>query len=236
MDAARREAEQGPAEPVVIRADTETAARGRLGRSWTAPPGGLWFTAAIPGLARRSAGPAALLAGLAVIEAARAVGLPKDLARLRWPNDILIDDRKLSGILGETFDSPAGAVLLLGVGINANLDPADLGTGLRTPPTTLREHLGRDVDLAHLLDAWIATLLADLAALDGSVLSVTQIDRLKAVLWRRDQATRVQDGERLHDGILCGIDADARLLIETGDGLKHLAAGECSVRDPDADQ
>src|SRR5688572_14055230 len=92
-------------------ARAQPGARGRMGRRWTAEPGGLWFTAALP-LHGPSVGWGGMLAALAVCRALDGEGLR---AGVKWPNDVVIEDRKLAGVLVETV---AGSGLAaVGVGL-----------------------------------------------------------------------------------------------------------------------
>src|SRR5215207_4886252 len=114
----------GAAEGTVLVADYQSAGRGRLGRSWQAPPGtGL----AVSLLLRPTAVPAhrwpwlPLLTGVAVVEALRTY--PGIDVVLKWPNDVLLKGGKLAGILVERVDGPAGAAAVVGVGLNVSAAP-----------------------------------------------------------------------------------------------------------------
>ena len=103
-----------------VRAEVQRAGRGRQGRPWVSDRGGLWFSAVLP--TPGNTAPWALLplaAGWAVLSAVRELGL--STARLRWPNDILVDRRKLAGILVDKFSSDAAVV---GIGLNVFNHPA----------------------------------------------------------------------------------------------------------------
>jgi len=95
-------------ENVVIVADVQTSARGRYGRSWISPYGGLWFTVI---LKDRKENIITLAAGVAVVKALKNMDVD---AKIKWPNDILVHGKKAAGILAEIY----GDYLLLGIGIN----------------------------------------------------------------------------------------------------------------------
>jgi len=95
-------------ENVVIVADEQTSARGRYGRSWISPYGGLWLTVI---LKDRKENIITLAAGVAVVKALKNMGVD---AKIKWPNDILVHGKKAAGILAEIY----GDYLLLGIGIN----------------------------------------------------------------------------------------------------------------------
>ncbi len=116
-----------------VRADTQTAGRGRFQRQWVSDEGGLWLTAVVP--AKPVAATLPLVAGLAVCNALQEVGV--ESPRLRWPNDVLVQDRKLAGLLVDQF-TPGLAVV--GVGVNVRNQPE-----LRDP--SLNHHTMRLADL-----------------------------------------------------------------------------------------
>jgi len=162
---------------MVFLADELTAGRGRFERSWHAPVGGLWLTLVMANtLLPESMRLYPLAAGLACCEAVRGYGLE---ARLKWVNDVQVAGRKICGVLCESFASATFAeeYVLIGVGLNINnlAFPAELGA----TAVSMREILGRDIDLpgfaARLLVkfSWSFGLLCHdeaqrLAADDGS--------------------------------------------------------------------
>lgn len=134
-------------EGAVAVAEEQTEGRGRLGRAWYAPAGASVLvsvnlappveTARLPELS--------VVAGLAVAEAIAAVTGVRP--KLKFPNDLLIDGRKVAGILAEARDDR----VVLGIGINANIPEAELPDGAATPPTSLLVVTGKVVDRARLL-------------------------------------------------------------------------------------
>lgn len=124
------EARRGAAGGLVLAAEHQQAGRGRLDRTWESPPGaGLTFSV----LLRPDAVPAArwpwlpLLVGLAAAEATRGLtGVPVDL---KWPNDLLVEGRKLAGVLVERVASPAGPAAVAGLGLNVSTAAGDLPAG-----------------------------------------------------------------------------------------------------------
>ncbi|HSK54470.1 MAG TPA: biotin--[acetyl-CoA-carboxylase] ligase [Jiangellales bacterium] len=123
-------ARDGTPEGLVLLAAHQSRGRGRLGRSWTAPPG---TSLACSALLRPEAVPVSrwswlsLLAGVAVAEAVDDVSGVSAL--LKWPNDVLVGDRKLAGILAERIETPSGHAVVLGVGLNVTARPEDLPEG-----------------------------------------------------------------------------------------------------------
>lgn len=121
---ARRRAASGDVGPCWLVTGAQTAGRGRQGRQWTSPPGNLFATALLP--YPRQAAEAALVpfaAGLAVVDAARAAGVDVSSIRLKWPNDLLADGAKLSGILIETGQLHGQLWMAAGFGVNVEVAP-----------------------------------------------------------------------------------------------------------------
>lgn len=144
----------GDLEGTVAVADEQTEGRGRLGRSWHAPAGTalLFSTLLIPPVEPSRLPELSLVAGDAVAEAiANTTGLDP---KIKFPNDILIGGRKVAGILSESSEGR----VVLGIGVNANQNEAELPADAQTEPTSLRLELGRRVDRAELLAAILGRL------------------------------------------------------------------------------
>ena len=145
-DVAFRLATEGAPEGTVVYAESQSEGHGRRKRKWVSPGGkGIWFSLILrPGLALREIPRLYILASLAVAEAIeRTTGLP---VQVKWPNDLVIRGRKVGGLLIE----PPGKkgilpFLILGVGINVNVDREALPPYLRKRATSLKEESGREV-------------------------------------------------------------------------------------------
>lgn len=137
-DRARELGERGAAEGSLVVALRQEQGRGRLGRTWVSPPGGLYVSLLLrpdEGMLRRL--PVSLVAGLAVAEAIEATcGVRPDL---KWPNDVLVGGRKVAGILGELTKDGQGPQLVLGIGINVAVDPRQLPPELARTAGTLAD-------------------------------------------------------------------------------------------------
>src|SRR5687768_6479576 len=127
-------------------ADEQTGGRGRQGRSWDAPPGtALLFSVLLKPPAERNFPELSLVGGLATAEAVeRATGLA---AQIKWPNDVMLNRRKVAGCLAELKD---GAVVL-GIGLNVNQSPAELPAETKVPAGSLRSVTGCEYDRAPIL-------------------------------------------------------------------------------------
>jgi BirA family biotin operon repressor/biotin-[acetyl-CoA-carboxylase] ligase len=202
-DRARELAATGAPHGTMVTAHAQTAGRGRQGRTWTAPPG----RALVASIVIRE--PPRLLPLLAGVAVAEVIGSG---AKLKWPNDVLLDGRKVAGILVEGRPQESWAVL--GIGLNVALRESDFPPELRDTAATLGlepEAIEPTLErLLELLERW-------LVAEPGDVLA----------------AVRARDallGERVKwaagEGIGGGIDGDGRLIVATDAGRVTLDAGE----------
>jgi BirA family biotin operon repressor/biotin-[acetyl-CoA-carboxylase] ligase len=221
---------QGAPEGVVLAAEEQSAGRGRMGRTWVAPPrAALTFSllvrpAAVPP-ARR--GWISLLTGVAVASAVTAItGI--DL-RLKWPNDVLAGAAKLGGILAEA----AGDAVVVGVGLNVSTEPAELpppGPGALAA-TSLRAagsaHLDRESLLIAILAAFERWYQAWRQAEGDPERSGLQAEytRLSGTIGRRVRAEL--PGGQVVSGLAVGVDPDGRLLVCASPGAEvPVAAGD----------
>lgn len=214
-----RRARAGLADPILLVGERQTAGRGRLGRDWKSDAHGdggtLTFSLGLP-LQPQDWSGLSLAVGLSVVQS-----LHPDL-RLKWPNDVWWQGRKLAGILIETVSVGDQRYAVIGIGIN--ITPRD-GDGLRTPPAALQE----------LLPEWDApTVLQRVAApLVHAVLAFASsgFAPLRNAFHARDllygQPVVCTDGTQ---GIAKGVDAGGVLLVHTEAGVIKINSAEVSVR------
>lgn len=223
IDVAEQWMEEGAPHGGVVIAERQTRGRGREGRVWASPAGGLWMSLIVQIDADKAG---RLGMGLAVA-AAEAVSAETGCeVGLKWPNDLLLDGRKVGGILGQTeatFGGVAAAVVSLG--LNVNFSAADLPQELKDIAATLRDKTGERWSLPRLTadvlgrfeDMWPA-----LAGEDGR--RVMDGWRRRDVLLGREVSLEVA-GNVLR-GRAAGIDERGALVIVT-DGIEHtVSAGE----------
>jgi BirA family transcriptional regulator, biotin operon repressor / biotin---[acetyl-CoA-carboxylase] ligase len=219
----------GEPEGVVLAAEEQTAGRGRMGRTWIAPPcAALTFSMLLrpaPPPARRGWLP--LLTGLAVAEAVTAVtGVP---VSLKWPNDVLAGDAKLGGILAES----AGDAVVVGVGLNVSTEPAELpGPGPGALPATSlygagATALGREPLLLAVLAAverWYRAWQDAGGDPERSGLRAAYTGRSATI--GRSVRAELPGGQAL-SGPAVGVDPDGRLLVRVPSGAERaVAAGD----------
>lgn len=194
----------------VVATDTQTAGRGRLGRAWVAPPGTSLAVSVLlrPALPAAALGWLPLLTGLAVTRSLRRLGAP---ASLKWPNDVLIRDRKVCGILAELLPDASGAVV--GVGVNLSLRAEDLPV----PSATSLAVEGIDDDA----DDVLAGILEEVRALVGALEAAggdAEASGLRAAVAEacgtigRSVRVELPSGDVLR-GTAAGIAADGRLEV-----------------------
>lgn len=203
-DHARTLALSGAPHGTLVTAGSQTAGRGRQGRSWSAPPGRALLLSLV---LREGDALVSLRAGLAVAD------LAGPDARVKWPNDVLLDDRKLAGVLVEA--RPQAGWMVLGIGVNVALRPADLPPELRDRAATLgRSPAALEPALAELLSALEQRLSEPAAA---TLAGVRERDALL------DRPLRWDGGSGHGDGI----DASGGLRVRDELGrVTVLAAGE----------
>jgi BirA family biotin operon repressor/biotin-[acetyl-CoA-carboxylase] ligase len=223
-DEAKHLAEAGAAEWTVVSAREQTTGRGRGGRSFVSPPGNLYFSAILrPACSAASAAQLGFAAALAVGEVI-AARLPASCElRYKWPNDVLVDGKKISGILLESAATQEGALawLVAGIGVNVASHPA----GTAWPAISLAAVDACPVDLDDLLHGIVAALQAQI------------------LRWRHEGFAPVRSGWLAHayglggtvcvrlaretfEGRFLDLDADGVMLVETAAGSRRVSAGE----------
>jgi BirA family biotin operon repressor/biotin-[acetyl-CoA-carboxylase] ligase len=205
-------AKAGAPAGLVVVADHQTSGRGRLGRTWVAAPGASLLTSVLlrPTFSsdrRHLLVTAAALAMAEAIEASTGV-----VAGLKWPNDLLVEERKLCGVLAETADD---AVV---VGLGVNVEWRDVPDELAAVATACNLEGGRPVDRKVVLDAFLASYSDRLDDLDAAR------DAYSARLTTIGRRVRVEQGSGAVVGTALGVDAAGRLLLERDDGTTEAIA------------
>ncbi|MEM1213277.1 MAG: biotin--[acetyl-CoA-carboxylase] ligase [Planctomycetota bacterium] len=216
----------GASEPVLVWADEQTAGRGRQGRAWASPRGGVYLSVAYPWRrsARSHAGVVPLATGLAVRDALlHLCDREADRLTIKWPNDVLLDGRKVAGVLCERRvlgakldgDEDAGGVdlLVVGIGINRTADPEVLGA-CRMPATSLRASGFEPPSAAACVRAVATRLVERLDRLLQHGWCETDRDALNACLAWRQESVSYEHGNTSRRGILLGTDGEGALRVE----------------------
>lgn len=221
-----RRAKAGQTDPILLVAERQTAGRGRLGRQWQSDLAGgqntLCFSLGLP-LAPPDWSGLSLAVGVAVAQS-----LHPDI-RLKWPNDLWYQNRKLAGILMETAAMPSSAgaptgsrFVVAGIGINIQPPAAQ---GLSTPPAGLCELLPGIQAPAALLRV-VTVLVAAIFQFERTGFAAFQ-DRFDTLDALRGCAVAASDGVQ---GVAQGVDASGALLVHTPQGVQRIISSEVSVR------
>jgi BirA family biotin operon repressor/biotin-[acetyl-CoA-carboxylase] ligase len=238
---ARELAQRGAPHGTLVVSKVQKGGRGRLGRRWGSPPGGIWISLVLrPEVPARFASRITQTAAVGIAKALWNFGIE---ARIKWPNDLLVvkpgepEGHKICGILAESSaknvpvaakrtgpvpgDSRLDSVVL-GVGLNANLDPEDVNVPDRGV-TTLRSELGHDVDLVELLGALLVALDAELMGIEDFDAVLYDWRALNCTLGRPVRVARF--GEVL-EGRATDLTPEGALLLQTPQGTVELFEGE----------
>jgi BirA family biotin operon repressor/biotin-[acetyl-CoA-carboxylase] ligase len=225
MDEAKRQAQKGAREGTVIIAGEQTAGRGRVKRAWLSPRGSLALSIILhPEMGYLSS--LIMVASLGVVHCLEKVAGLK--SEIKWPNDVLINGKKVCGILIESeVKGNRADYAILGIGINVNLKPSDFPE-ISPTATSLSHELGRDV-----------------SQLDTVRCLLTEIERLYLTLpsgdavyreWRDKLITlgkkvQVSSEETTYKGVAESVASDGSLLLRQSDGrLTKIVAGDVTLR------
>ena len=209
-------------------AKSQTAGRGRKDRSWLSPVGGLYFSLLLnPRPTIESAPLMGLLGACAVARSLTTLGVKN--VKLKWPNDVQIEDSKISGILSEAVtlgDDSLG--IIMGIGVNQNCPVSDMPPGLEWPTTSVVDELGKETSIESLLCSIVNEI-------DARLQTVGRDSSFKAILdeWRKISATlgakiRVHEEGKVTEGVAKDIGEDGALIVETDDGEVNVLLGDVS--------
>jgi len=200
-------------------AETQTQGRGRGANAWSSPQGSISLTITVPGIEASRLGVLPLGVGAVVAGALRQVGAR---AFVKWPNDVLLDGRKVCGILCESSLVSAAARVFIGIGINVEAGSADLQDLTRA--TTLEAH-GIRVDRAALV-ADITARVLKLVRSGDSGATVVQAWKVVAVPWWGEEVTMVE-GEAKRRVVLLDVNPEGHLVVrDEGGVVRSLVSGE----------
>lgn len=220
---ARKEAGRGAPEGIVIIADEQTAGHGRLGRAWLSPPGSVSVSVLLhPDIAGLP-----YLIMIASLAAARGIEAETGLeARLKWPNDVLVNGRKVSGIIIETsLKGKAVDYAVMGIGININVDMSAFAE-IAATATSLSAELGASVSRLGV----VRRLLVELDGLYKAPRPAVY-EEWRSRLDTLGRQVCVTSGDDTQYGRAESVAADGSLLLRRDDGrLTTVLAGDVSLR------
>lgn len=223
-------ARAGDAGSLWVVADEQTAGRGRRGRSWHSPPGNLYATLLLVDVCAPARAPQlSLVAALALADALAAAVPPlADAIALKWPNDVLLRDAKLAGILVEGETLPDGRfAAAIGIGVNCAAHPPDAAY----PATDLARE-GYTLRPGELFASLSEAMRGRLVAWDaGGGFATTRRDWLVRAAHLGQPI--ILRGQQQREGVFAGIDGEGRLLLRAPGGtVEAFTAAEVSFRTP----
>lgn len=216
--ALRELANEGAPEGTMLVAEQQSAGRGRYGRSWHSPPGNLYLSLLLrPDCAPIQALQLGFVAGVSLGDAISNLVPASVQVQHKWPNDILLDDNKLAGILLESGTTGSAKLdwLVIGMGVNVASAPADTAF----PATALADHgctLGAGdlvAPIAHALSRWIARWRDD----GFAPVRAAWYERA----YRRGQPVQVRFEDGAKSGLFVGLAEDGAMLLQTADGARE---------------
>lgn len=226
-DDAKALARAGEAEGTVVLAAEQSAGRGRLGRAWASPAGGVYVSGILrPALAPAEVAPLPLVAGVGLLRGFASLGAR---VALKWPNDVTTPDGKLAGILVEmSAEAERVEWVVVGCGVNVHRPPdsrdgASYLAETVSPPPRLATVAAAALD--GLADAYAAFLAGGFAALRAEYEAACETIG-------RDVTVRDASGAERASGRVAGVDENGRLVVEGSEGPVVVAAGEVTLRIP----
>ena len=224
-------AQAGAPEGVTVIADEQTGGRGRLGRIWKSPPGVNLYMSVIlrPTLSASDAPRVTITAGVAVAEALTRF-CPGDVS-IKWPNDVLLKGRKVSGILSEMKAGERGTIdfVIVGIGVNINSDGDCLGPALCHSAISLKDVLLHEVSRAEVtnevimsFDTWYNVLIT------RGFNDVREQWRLRCTMMGRE--VTIRDGDTTLTGVAEDIDRTGALILDDRtSNSRHVISGEIVI-------
>jgi len=222
MDIARKMAREGVSEGTVIVAGEQTSGRGRMGRTWYSTPGSSISLSAILRPDVSQLPQLNMAAGLAIVRTIQKLTPLKPA--VKWPNDILINGKKVSGILVENiFDGSRIRASIVGIGLNVSLDVSSF-QDISDIATSLSYEAGRELLPGQVLP----TILKEFDRAYGELQAGQNIhQKWLAHVETVGRVVRVKSGDSVEEGLAESIDADGRLWLRRSDGsLVSMVTGE----------
>lgn len=212
-----REYCQSEGQCVVVRADIQTAGRGRWGRSWQSAAGNLFFSAAFE-FDIKEAGKLAFICSLSLLQALKKIAPSADIL-LKWPNDVLLNGAKVSGILLEKGE---GNYIIAGIGVNVAVAPKVENAVYKI--TSLADAAIKTT-APELMLLFMESFSQNLSLLQTKGFAVLRTEWLKYAKNLGKEIIVRQNGKEWK-GVFTGIDEDAVLLMQTPAGVRKILAGD----------
>jgi BirA family biotin operon repressor/biotin-[acetyl-CoA-carboxylase] ligase len=222
---ARERAEKGCREGLVLVASSQTSGKGRLDREFHSPEGGLYLSIVLkPKILPSQSGIIPLMAGLAVSKAISTTVMRE--TSLKWPNDVMMDGKKICGILNQAAVKGEGVeYLIIGIGINVNSTLEQLPDKIQGSAGTLKELTSKEIDMKDLFRNLICFLdMLYLQFLSGDISTILDS-------WSERSSTvgkhvKVRSGSNIIEGKALGLDQSGALLLGTENSLQRVEVGD----------
>jgi len=224
---ARTLAEQGAAQGEVVIAEAQTDGRGRLGRRWESPPGvNIYFSVILrPRLLPVHAPQITLMAAVALAETV--APLIEQAPVIKWPNDILVNGKKLAGVLSEAVCNPERINhVILGIGLNLNYRAVSMPAEIRRRATSVTDLTGNEIDRESVMIRLIQNLDRCYGELEECGFETLR-PRWDKFFGLRGRRVRIENHEQVVTGRALGIDRNGALVVEDEFGeLQNIYAGD----------
>ena len=226
----RKLAEEGAVSGTLVTAESQTSGRGRRGRTWVSPSGtNIYMSLLIkPDYELEKSRMLTLIMALSVAQAVtKSTGLK---AKIKWPNDIVVNNKKVTGILTEMIlNKEAGPFVIIGTGINVNIE--EFPDEIKDMATSLKNESGKDENREEI----IALILSFFEDNYNKFLKTKDLSLIKSeyesLLVNKDKEVLVLGEKEPYTGTALGIDNEGELFVKGKDGkLNKIYAGEVSVR------
>ena len=214
----------------VLISEEQTRGRGRLGREWISPKGkGIWMSIVLkPELEPERLSRITLIGAASIFKALENIGI---VSEIKWPNDILISKKKIAGILTE-MSGELNMIhhLVMGIGINVNLDIDDIPEGLRHKASSLKIEENREINRQKLTGNILNEFEKYYIEFKkyGSIDSVIEILKSNSALIGKE--VRIISGKKERIGLARDINYKGELLVEFEEGIESIDSGEVSIR------
>ncbi len=229
-DLAKEMATMGAKEGTVIVAETQTCGKGRLGRKWASPRGGIWLSTILrPKLSAKDVPKLTLMTSLVVAKTISQLFNLK--TEVKWPNDVLVNAKKVCGILTEANTSgDITNFVVVGIGINANVELDSLPKQARENATSLKHELKREIDREQILRVLLEKMEHYYVMLaEGKFNPI--LKEWKSLCGFLDSYVEVTSWEEKIEGWAIDVDENGALIIRLQDGtLRKVLSGDVSLK------
>lgn len=226
-DDARLFAAKGAASGTVIVAEQQTAGRGRQGRQWISPANaGIYVSILLTSIPELAKAPLlGIMAATAVAKAIHRVTGAK--AEIKWPNDIILHDKKIAGILTESETKERGNYqIIIGVGINVNTPLSELPLRTRFPASSLRVELKNKVNRPLLLAAFLDNMYDNYKDWQNGKTD-RALQMWSDAAYHKGKIIHIRQHQSITNGTMLGIDPSGALLLQDADGnIQRFVSGE----------